>query len=76
MAPNESAILKSYLLTPSQLPTIISLGDFTALFPKSQQGSPQIRALYRDLQRQRDAAVDSVSANIQAEVARAKVPRR
>ncbi len=76
MAPNESAILKSYLLTPSQLPTIISLSDFAALFPKSQQGSPQIRALYRDLQRQRNAVVDSVSANIEVEVARGKVLRR
>ncbi|KAI3328030.1 hypothetical protein HD806DRAFT_347361 [Xylariaceae sp. AK1471] len=76
MAPTEAAILRNYLLLPSRLPTIISLQEFTSLFPKSQQSSPQVRALYRDLQQQRNVIVDAVSANIDAEVKQAKAIRR
>ncbi|KAI1328585.1 Cnl2/NKP2 family protein-domain-containing protein [Xylariaceae sp. FL0255] len=76
MAPNEAAILRNYLLLPSRLPSIISLQEFTALFPKSLQSSPQIRTLYRDIQQQRNALVDAVSANIDAEAKRAKALRR
>jgi len=76
MAPTEATILRNYLLLASRLPTIISLQEFTSLFPKSQQSSPQIRALYRDLQQQRNAIVDTVSANIDSEVKQAKALRR
>lgn len=76
MAPTEATILRNYLLLPSRLPSIISLQEFTALFPRSQQSSPQIRALYRDLQQQRNAVVDAVSTSIDAEVKQAKALRR
>ncbi|KAI0484399.1 Cnl2/NKP2 family protein-domain-containing protein [Xylariaceae sp. FL0804] len=76
MAPNEATILRNYLLLPSRLPSIISLQEFISLFPKSQQSSPQIRALYRDLQQQRNAVVDSVAANIDTELKHAKALRR
>ncbi|KAI0427861.1 Cnl2/NKP2 family protein-domain-containing protein [Xylaria sp. FL1042] len=76
MAPTEATILHNYLLLPSRLPSIISLQEFTSLFPKSQQSSPQVRALYRDLQRQRNAVVDAVSASIDVEVKQAKALRR
>ncbi|TRX92755.1 hypothetical protein FHL15_006429 [Xylaria flabelliformis] len=76
MAPTEATILRNYLLLPSRLPSIISLQEFTSLFPKSQQSSPQVRALYRDLQQQRNALVDAVSASIDAEVKQAKALRR
>ncbi|KAI0401362.1 Cnl2/NKP2 family protein-domain-containing protein [Xylaria palmicola] len=76
MAPTEATILRNYLLLPSRLPSIISLQEFTALFPKSQQSSPQVRALYRDLQQQRNAVVDAVSTNIDAQVKQAKALRR
>ncbi len=76
MAPTEATILHNYLLLPSRLPSIISLQEFTSLFPKSQQSSPQVRALYRDLQQQRNAVVDAVSASIDAEVKQAKALRR
>ncbi|KAI0393204.1 Cnl2/NKP2 family protein-domain-containing protein [Xylariaceae sp. FL0594] len=76
MAPTEAAILRNYLLVPSRLPTIISLQEFTSLFPKSLQSSPQIRSLYRDLQQQRNGVVDTVSANIDSEVKHAKALRR
>lgn len=67
--PTEAAILENYLLLPARLPSIISLHEFAALFPKSQQSSPQIRSLYRDLQEQRSALVDDVVAgSIEAEV--------
>ncbi|KAI2631658.1 Cnl2/NKP2 family protein-domain-containing protein [Xylaria nigripes] len=76
MAPTEATILRNYLLLPSRLPSIVSLQEFTSLFPKSQQSSPQVRALYRDLQQQRNTVVDAVSANIDAEVKQAKALRR
>lgn len=76
MAPTEAGILRSYLLAPSSLPTIISLAEFTALFPKARQNSPQIRTLYRDLQNQRDGTTAAVGESIDAEVKRASALRR
>ncbi|KAI0025919.1 Cnl2/NKP2 family protein-domain-containing protein [Xylariomycetidae sp. FL0641] len=76
MAPTEATILRNYLLLPSRLPTILSLQEFTSLFPKSQQSSPQIRTLYRDLQQQRNAVVDNVAAHIDEEVNHGKALRR
>ncbi|ORY60108.1 Cnl2/NKP2 family protein-domain-containing protein [Pseudomassariella vexata] len=76
MAPTEATILQNYLLLPARLPSIISLEQFTSYFPKSQQSSPQIRALYRDLQQQRNAVVDSVAQNIDSEVKLGRSLRR
>lgn len=76
MAPNETTILTNYLLLPADLPAIISLKDFTALFPKSHQANPQIRTLYRDLQHQRRLVIDAVAANIAAEAKRGAAIRR
>ncbi|CAN8104420.1 unnamed protein product [Discula destructiva] len=74
--PTETSMLANYLLVPSQLPAIISLKEFTDLFPRAQQSSPQIRKLYRDLQTQRNALADDVASNIEAEARRGKVLRR
>ncbi|CAK7221628.1 hypothetical protein SCUCBS95973_004563 [Sporothrix curviconia] len=76
MAPSESSILEQFLLAPSQLPTILPLDDFVALFPRTLQSSPQVRTLYRDLQRQRNAVVDAVAVDIDDEVARGRILRR
>ena len=76
MAPNEAAILNNYLLVPAQLPNIVTLQEFTSFFPKSQQSSPRVRALYRDLQQQRGAVVEAVSEGIAAQVHQGKALRR
>lgn len=76
MAPTEQNILSNYLLVPAELPTIISLQEFVALFPRSLQSSPHIRSLYRDLQSQRNAVIDSVAAEIEAEAKHGKAMRR
>ncbi|KAK4454932.1 Cnl2/NKP2 family protein-domain-containing protein [Podospora aff. communis PSN243] len=76
MAPTEAKILNNYLLVPAQLPAIISLQEFVALFPRPLQSSPQVRSLYRDLQSQRNALVDSVASEIEDEVKRGKALRR
>lgn len=76
MAPTELSILANYLLVPAQLPAIISLKEFTELFPSAQQSSPQIRKLYRDLQTQRNGIIDHVASNIEDEAKRGKVLRR
>ncbi|KAK1966513.1 Cnl2/NKP2 family protein [Colletotrichum sublineola] len=72
MAPTESAILHNYLTSPAQLPSAITLEEFTELFPKSHRTNPQIRSLYRDLQHQRRAIVDTVTENITAEEKRGR----
>ncbi|AEO71749.1 b9cc7c2f-3ac6-49df-87cb-7e09bdcfe99f [Thermothielavioides terrestris] len=76
MAPTEDTILRNYLLVPAQLPSIISLQEFVALFPRQLQSSPRIRSLYRDLQRQRNAVVDAVAEQIEHEVKQGKAMRR
>ncbi|KAL2117223.1 hypothetical protein VTJ04DRAFT_9391 [Mycothermus thermophilus] len=76
MPPTEHDILTNYLLTTAQLPSIISLQEFTALFPRALQSSPRIRSLYRDLQSQRNAVVDEVASNIDEEARRGKAMRR
>lgn len=76
MAPTETTILVNYLLVPAQLPAIISLREFTELFPRAQQSSPHVRKLYRDLQAQRNETIDHVASNIEDEVKRGKEMRR
>lgn len=76
MAPTEQQILSNYLLVPAQLPSIISLQEFIALFPRQLQSSPQIRSLYRDLQSQRNAVVDHVAEQIDEEAKQGKAMRR
>jgi centromere-localized protein 2 len=76
MAPTEQKILTNYLLVPAQLPAIISLDEFVALFPRPLQSSPRIRSLYRDLQSQRNAVIDSVAEQIEAETKQGKAMRR
>ncbi|CAL3972853.1 hypothetical protein PZA11_004143 [Diplocarpon coronariae] len=76
MAPTEATILSAFLLSPAPLPSIISLKAFTELFPRSQQNSPQVKALYRDLQYQRARLTDAVTRNIGHEVKRGVAQRR
>ncbi|KAF4637747.1 hypothetical protein G7Y89_g324 [Cudoniella acicularis] len=76
MAPTEATILSSFLLPPSPLPSIISLRTFIELFPRSQQSSPEVRALYRDLQHQRARLTDAVGRNIVTETKRGNAQRR
>lgn len=68
MAPSEESILTNFLLSPSPLPTVLSLEQFTKLFPRRLQSHPQIRTLYRDLQYLRAQDIDLVQGNIQREI--------
>lgn len=72
MPPTEATLLSAFLLPPAPLPAIITLKSFTQLFPKSQQSSPHIKALYRDLQNQRARLTDAVAKNIVEEVKEGK----
>ncbi|KAL2260990.1 hypothetical protein VTK26DRAFT_4836 [Humicola hyalothermophila] len=74
--PTEQTILTNYLLVPAQLPAIISLQEFVALFPRALQSSPRIRSLYRDLQSQRNALIDAVAEQIAAEARQGRAMRR
>lgn len=68
MAPSESSILSNFLLSAASLPTIMSLQQFTELFPKRLRSHPYIRVLYRELQQIREQDMDIVSENIDKEV--------
>ncbi|GAB1192300.1 hypothetical protein APSETT444_001489 [Aspergillus pseudonomiae] len=68
MAPSEASILSNFLLSPASLPTIISLQQFTELFPKRLRSHPHIRALYRELQQLREQDMDLVNGNIDQEL--------
>lgn len=70
MAPSESSILSNFLLPPAPLQTIISLRQFTDLFPRAYQSNPAIPKLYRELQHQRAIDTDDVKRNIAAECKR------
>ncbi|KAK1473309.1 Cnl2/NKP2 family protein [Colletotrichum cuscutae] len=76
MAPTEAAILHNYLTVPAQLPSAITLEEFTELFPKPHRANPQIRSLYRDLQHQRRALVDTVTENIENEEKNGRIIKR
>lgn len=76
MAPTESEILTNFLLQPAALTSIITFERFEALFPRALHGSPQLRSLFRDLRAQRNEVLDTVAANIAAEVKRGNVMRR
>ena len=76
MAPDESEILANYLLRPAPLTAITTFEQFSALFPRPLQASPRLRPLFRDLQAQRNAAVDAVAANLADEAARGAAMRR
>ncbi|KAG2419590.1 hypothetical protein HFD88_004386 [Aspergillus terreus] len=67
MAPSETSILSNFLLSPASLPTVISLQQFTDLFPKRLRSHPQIRVLYRELQQVREQDMDLVNSNIDTE---------
>ncbi|KAE8415680.1 Ctf8-domain-containing protein [Aspergillus pseudocaelatus] len=68
MAPSEPSILSNFLLSPASLPTVISLQQFTELFPKRLRAHPHIRVLYRELQQLREQDMDLVNGNIDQEV--------
>ncbi len=76
MAPTEEKILSTFLLPPAPLQSIISLKAFTALFPRAQQSSPQIKVLSRDLQRQRAHVTDTIGHNVAVETKRGIAQRR
>ena len=76
MAPTESEILANYLLQPAPLTAMTTFEQFKVLFPRPLHASPQLRALFRDLEGQRNSAVDAVAANVAAEAKRGVVMRR
>lgn len=73
--PTESSILTAYLLLPADLRAIVTPRQFAAFFPKPHSSSPQIPALYRDLETQRAATIAEVRDNIEAEVRKGRKMR-
>lgn len=76
MPPTETDILTSFLLPSASLPTALPLPTFRALFPRPLRDSPDVAALYRELQHQRAVDADDVRRNIAAEAQRGERLRR
>ena len=76
MSPSENSILTNFLLPPAPLPAIISLRQFTELFPRAYQSNPHVKVLYRELQHQRVIDIDDVKRGIAMEVKRGEKQRR
>ena len=74
--PSEETILSEYLLLPAGLPGVVTLEEFASFFPRAQRSSPRVRALYRDLQQQRNAAVAAAAEGIAAQVRQGRALRR
>lgn len=70
MPPSEESILSNFLLSPAPLPTVMSLQQFTDLFPRRLRSNPQVRSLYRELQQAREQDIDLVNENIDQELKR------
>ncbi|KAL4919979.1 Ctf8-domain-containing protein [Aspergillus aurantiobrunneus] len=68
MAPSETSILSNFLLSAASLPTVMSLQQFTELFPKRLRTHSHIRVLYREIQQLREQDMDIVNENIDKEV--------
>lgn len=63
----EYAILTSFLLSRASLRDIISLNQFTELFPRDRRGNPQVKLLYHELQLLQNKTCERVKKNIQFE---------
>ncbi|KAA8901393.1 Cnl2/NKP2 family protein-domain-containing protein [Sphaerosporella brunnea] len=63
----ETEILSSFLLSRAGLKDIISLSQFTLLFPRERRSNPQIKLLYRELQRLRESQIARVRRKIEHE---------
>jgi centromere-localized protein 2 len=76
MPPTESQILSTFLLAPASIRTLLSLTNFTNLFPQAQRKNPQIPYLYSELHHQRGLVVDQIKRNITGEVKKGEAQRR
>lgn len=76
MAPKESTLLSDFLLVPADLRNILTLEQFTDIFPQSQRDSPAIKSLYQELRRLRQEDIDIVQGRIADEVKKSKSLRQ
>jgi hypothetical protein len=68
MPASEATILAKLLLTPAPLNQVLTIDDFASLFESSYRDHPDVKRLYREFQRQRNALINEVDNNIQREV--------
>ena len=76
MSQTEAGLLSDFLLAPAPFPSIISLQNFTDLFPRPQRSNPQIKHLYRDLHEKRALDIEHMKRNIAREVKRGEKQKR
>jgi centromere-localized protein 2 len=76
MPPKEATLLSDFLLAPAELRHILTLEQFTEIFPNSLRASPAIKSLYQELQRLRHEDVELVRENIVEEIKKSRPLRR
>ncbi|KAF2017018.1 hypothetical protein BU24DRAFT_345128 [Aaosphaeria arxii CBS 175.79] len=72
MPPNETSILSDFLLSSASIREVLSLKEFTEIFPKSYRTNPAIKELYEELHRTRQQDIEAVRQNVSTEVKRSK----
>ncbi|KAF2107271.1 Cnl2/NKP2 family protein-domain-containing protein [Lophiotrema nucula] len=76
MASQERTILSDFLLSPASLRDVITLRQFTDIFPANQRSNPAIKDLYREIYNLRKDDIEIVRENIADEVKASKQLRR
>lgn len=76
MPSHEATILSDFLLAPAALRDVLTLKQFTDIFPKAHRSSPAIKELYQELHRQRGQDIERVRQNIAEEVKRSRKLKR
>lgn len=76
MSSPEAAILADFLLAPAALRDILTLQQFTDIFPKNLRTNPAVKDLYHELQRQRYQDINTVKKNIATELSISKSLQR
>jgi centromere-localized protein 2 len=72
----EAVILTDFLLAPAALRDVLTLQQFTEIFPKSHRLGPAVKELYQELQRLRNEDLETVRLNIQDEIKKSRTLKR
>ncbi|KAF2658366.1 hypothetical protein K491DRAFT_713541 [Lophiostoma macrostomum CBS 122681] len=76
MSTQEAKLLSDFLLAPAALRDVLTLKEFTDIFPKAYRTQPAVKDLYQELQRLRQEDIETVRQNVVDEVKKSKRLRR
>ncbi|KAF2732031.1 hypothetical protein EJ04DRAFT_536265 [Polyplosphaeria fusca] len=76
MSSQERAVLSDFLLSPASLRDVVTLRQFTDIFPTAHRSNPAIKELYREIANLRKEDIELVRQNIGDEVRQSKQLRQ